>query len=426
MAVIKSTACRSSYGRLTYIFNQSAHNTSKTDHRVLACSGTNIKMLHDPSGHLSTIQSGVYLEKQFHQTLRRAYNPKRKYQTQSIIISFSDEEFDTKNLDQQVSQASRLVQGYVHQYFGDTQNVSCVQCDGDGGRLHVHLLINTIKPNGKTVPTNRFSVYRMRNDWNKYSEQHFQQITGRQWKNSFEESDKKRRDSENISTRSTWEKQLKQTIDQVKQGVRNVADFLSRLSDKGIHVKERGKKKRWTYTQIVTGKNGKPKLKRVRAFYQRKDKQGNVLSTRGLGKAYTKQGLEDYWQEEREKEIVFTPKHNRKDVVTDDKTDVETNVQTEREELIRIKTIAQEARAAADHQQRRNQLNLRQLQAAEAREQKQRSQSQTGPVTEGQRNQGRHQSISQQRRLATATQRHVREQQERAKRNNSKDVEPDF
>ena len=173
-------------------------------------------------------------------------------------------------------------------------------------------------------------------------------------------------------------------------------------------------------------KNGKPKLKRVRAFYQRKDKQGNVLSTRGLGKAYTKQGLEDYWQEEREKEIVFTPKHNRKDVVTDDKTDVETNVQTEREELIRIKTIAQEARAAADHQQRRNQLNLRQLQAAEAREQKQRSQSQTGPVTEGQRNQGRHQSISQQRRLATATQRHVREQQERAKRNNSKDVEPDF
>lgn len=61
MAVIKSTACRSSYGRLTYIFNQSAHNTSKTDHRVLACSGTNIKMLHDPSGHLSTIQSGVYL-----------------------------------------------------------------------------------------------------------------------------------------------------------------------------------------------------------------------------------------------------------------------------------------------------------------------------------------------------------------------------
>ena len=119
LAVLNSTACQSSYGRLSYIFNQTAHNTIKTSHRVLACSGTNINMLHTPNGHLSTLQSGAYLEKQFHQSLRRAYNPKRKYQAQSIIISFSNEEFDTSDLNKQATQALQLVQGYVYQHFGD-------------------------------------------------------------------------------------------------------------------------------------------------------------------------------------------------------------------------------------------------------------------------------------------------------------------
>lgn len=423
LAVLNSNACQSSYGRLTYIFNQSAHNTSKTNHRVLACSGTNIKMLHAPNGQLTTLQSGAYLEKQFHQSLQRAYNPKRKYQVQSIIISFSNQEFDTNTLNEQAAQALQLVQGYVHQHFSDAQSVSCVQCDGDGGRLHVHLLINTIKPNGKTVPTSRFSVYRMRKDFNHYLERNFQRVTGRKWTNSLSKSPS-RKDSKNITIHSSWEAQLKQTIDHIKQEVRNVTDFLNHLSGKGIKVKERGKKKRWTYTQIVSDKGGKPKLKRVRAFYQRKDKAGHVLSTRGLGQGYTRQGLEQYWQQQKEKEPVLTPTpgHHRKENDQNEKS----NVQTEREELIRIRTIAKEAQAAANRRQQRTQLTLQQLRAAETHEQQQRSQSQAGSVTQGQRNQGRSQSVSQQRRLTEATQRRVQEQQERAKRTNGKDVGPDF
>lgn len=422
VAMLKSTACRSSYGRLTYIFNQTAHSTAKTDHRVLACSGTNINMLHNPSGQITAVQSGAYLEKQFHQSLKRAYNPKRKYQAQSIIISFSNDEFDTSNLKVQSIQALQLVQGYVHQHFSDAQSVACVQCDGDGGRLHVHLLINAVKKSGKTVPTSRFTVYRMRKDWNKYLEHHFQQVTGRQWHNPFEQA-KQREDIKALPTRSSWEVQLKKTIDQVKQEVHTITDFLAHLSVKGIKVKERGKKKRWTYTQIVPNMAGKPKLRRIRAFYQRKDKSGHVLSTRGLGEAYTRQGLEDYWQQqEKEQVLVPTSKHTRKDVHKHGKQDV----QSQDEELIKVKTIAKEAQAAINQRRLRNQFTFRQLKAAEAQEQQQGVKFQTGSATQGWSKQGRSHSASQQSGREEATQRHVREQQERAKRTNGKDGGPNY
>lgn len=381
-------------------------------------------MLHASNSRISLLQSGTYLEQQFRQNLKRAFNPKRKYQAQSIIISFSKDEFNTDDLrvlNQQASQALKLVQGYVNQHFSDTQSVTCVQCDGDGGYLHAHLLINTIKPNGKTVPTSRFSVYRMRRDWNHYLENNFQRVTGRQWQNSFEK-ETPRKDVKALPTRSVWEEQLKQTINKVKREVHTVTDFLARLAVRGIQVKERGKKRQWTYSQILIGKNGKPKLNRVRAFYQRKDKDGHVIATRGLGKAYTRQSLEKFWEQETKEPIVSLTHHNRKE----DYKNGSKNVQSDREQLIKVKTLSREARAAARQRQRRVQLNLQQLRATEAEERKQRSQSQVGSASQGRSNQGRFNTISHQQRLTEAKQQHIREQQERATRTNGKDVGPDL
>ena len=145
LVVLISNACKSSYGRFTYIFNQTAHCTDKTSHRVLCCSGNNIKMLHAPDGSVTSLQSGIYLEKQFHQSLKKAFNPKRQYQCQSIIFSFSNSEFDTSDIKNQSAQALQIVQGYVHKFFGEAQSVSAAQVDGVGGKLHVHLIINTVK-----------------------------------------------------------------------------------------------------------------------------------------------------------------------------------------------------------------------------------------------------------------------------------------
>ena len=323
MVVLESRACHSSYNRICYVFDGPAHSDSKTSQRVLACSGTNINLLHDQDGQISNVQSAPYLEEQFHQSLKKAYNPHRQYQCQSIIVSFSEDEFDTNNLNKQSRQALSLVKGFVDRYFGDVQSVICVQCDGPGGsndgdgKLHVHLIVNSVKRDGRTVATNRFSVFHLRRNLNNYMEENFQRITGRQWVNPFSDNNKSRHDVNRLITKSAWNKKLKQTIDSVKVRVRNETEFKSVLQTYGISVTERQKGKSWTYHQTVTTPKGSKQLS-VRDFYQRVDKKtGAVLSTRGLGVDYTKEALNDYWKQQAELELHHQAKGINKKVESD-------------------------------------------------------------------------------------------------------------
>ena len=314
MAVLESRACHSSYNRICYIFDGPAHSDSKTSQRVLACSGTNVNLLHDQDGRISNVQSAPYLEEQFHQSLKKAFNPHRRYQCQSIIVSFGEDEFDTSDLSKQSRQALTLVQGFVNRYFADVQSVICVQCDGPGGlqdgdgKLHVHLLINAVKRDGKTVATNRFSVFHLRNNLNKYMEENFQKVTDRQWVNPFTDNNKSRHDVNRLITKSVWNKKLKQTIDSVKIQVSNEADFKAVLQTYGITVTERQKGKSWTYHQTINTSKGSKKLS-IRDLYQRVNEEtGAVLSTRGLGMAYTKKALNDYWKQQTVMKADIQPK----------------------------------------------------------------------------------------------------------------------
>lgn len=425
MAVLVSNACSSSYGRLTYIFNNVAHYNDKTNHRVLACSGTNIRMLHNKEGHLTTAQNGAYLEKQFHQSLKRAFNPNRKTQCQSIIISFSDDEFDTSDLSKQASQALQLAQGYVHQHFNDAQTVSCVQCDGKGGRLHVHLLVNAVKPSGKTVPTNEFSVFKMRRELNTYLNNNFERVTGRVWQNPFNEKTI-RKDLQSLPSRSKWEEHLKTIIDTVKLRVTNAKSFISVLSQQGITVTKRKQGHNWTYHQIVTTNSGKTKEMKARDFYQRFDKNGKVLSTRGLGIKYTKQGLEKYWQnqliKDEQLEEQRQPKlssHNRKEVDKNDGNDVQS------EQIEKFKSIAKDAQARANRQQLTRQLAIRQLNA-ETKEYNPRVKQQNRPITGRGGNKRRLKDPGKQRRANELATRKLEELKRRQSNAHSKDAGPDF
>lgn len=425
MAVLVSNACSSSYGRLTYIFNNVAHYNDKTNHRVLACSGTNIRMLHNKEGHLTTAQNGAYLEKQFHQSLKRAFNPNRKTQCQSIIISFSDDEFDTSDLSKQASQALQLAQGYVHQHFNDAQTVSCVQCDGKGGRLHVHLLVNAVKPSGKTVPTNEFSVFKMRRELNTYLNNNFERVTGRVWQNPFNEKTI-RKDLQSLPSRSKWEEHLKTIIDTVKLRVTNAKSFISVLSQQGITVTKRKQGHNWTYHQIVTTNSGKTKEMKARDFYQRFDKNGKVLSTRGLGIKYTKQGLEKYWQnqliKDEQLEEQRQPKlssHNRKEVDKNDGNDVQS------EQIEKFKSIAKDAQARANQQQLTRQLAIRQLNA-ETKEYNPRVKQQNRPITGRGGNKRRLKDPGKQRRANELATRKLEELKRRQSNAHSKDAGPDF
>ncbi|WP_295730452.1 relaxase/mobilization nuclease domain-containing protein [uncultured Limosilactobacillus sp.] len=391
--MIQTHACQHSYGRLKYVFNDPPHSYQVTDHRVLACNGFNLNMLHDQNGMLSTTQNGAYLEKQFHQSLKRAHNPQRLYQAQTMIISFSRDEFNPdQDLQQSAGQALALVQKYVTKHFSDAQCAVAIQADGDGSKLHAHVIFNTIKKNGKTIATSRFNIIRMRKDFDQVMEENYQKLTGRKWVGPINR-DKPRQDIDNLTNRSDWASYLKKLIDQVKTEVKNTKEFLDHLASHGVTVKARQHGKSWTYMQEVKAQSG-TKVLRVRDFYQNVDKKtGQVKRTRGLGKAYSKAELEKYWMQRQTKK------------------GEDLNEQSNDEQLVKLKTMAREARARAKQKQTINQLNRRQLQAAEAEEHAQRAQRQAQQASQAKCQQRRLADLSRQRRHQELARRRAAEQQ---------------
>ncbi|MBF0601569.1 relaxase/mobilization nuclease domain-containing protein [Limosilactobacillus oris] len=344
MSILQTHSCHSSYNRLKYVFNEPVHSYQKTDKRVLAATGFNIKMLHDNDGRISVTQNGAYLERQFRTVLKRAHNPKRRYQAQTIIISFDPSEFDTSDLKAQSQQALQLVQHYVRKHFTDCQSAIAIQSDGEGGKLHAHVVMNTIRPSGKTVATNRFNIQKLRKDFDEEMQTNYQKVTGRQWTNPIH-NQTERKDIHNLTTKSEWQQQLKELINQIKVKVTNITDFLHQLEQRGVTVTERQKGKSWTYHQVVNTKDGVKELK-VRDFYQRVDKQtGEIKSTRGLGQSFSKSEIEHYFNKKKEKE---NQNYDRR----------------ENNGLKKIKTMAADAKVRIQRQRRINQIAQQRLEKA--------------------------------------------------------------
>lgn len=346
MSILQTHSCHSSYNRLKYVFNEPVHSYQKTDKRVLAATGFNIKMLHDNDGRISVTQNGAYLERQFRTVLKRAHNPKRRYQAQTIIISFDPSEFDTSDLKTQSQQALQLVQHYVRKHFADCQSAIAIQSDGEGGKLHAHVVMNTIRPSGKTVATNRFNIQKLRKDFDEEMQTNYQKVTGRQWTNPIH-NQSNRQDIHNLTTKSEWQQQLKELINQIKVKVDNIADFLKQLEQHGVTVTKRQKGKSWTYHQTVETKTGTRELK-VRDFYQRVNKQtGEIKSTRGLGQSFSKVAIEDYFNRKKENEKERYSNGRRED-----------------DGLEKVKTMAADAKVRIQRQRRINQIAQQRLEEA--------------------------------------------------------------
>lgn len=344
MSILQTHSCHSSYNRLKYVFNEPAHSYQKTDKRVLAATGFNIKMLHDNDGRISVTQNGAYLERQFRTVLKRAHNPKRHYQAQTIIISFDPSEFDTSDLKAQSQQALQLVQHYVRKHFADCQSAIAIQSDGEGGKLHAHVVMNTIRPSGKTVATNRFNIQKLRKDFDEEMQTNYQKVTGRQWTNPIH-NQTERKDIHNLTTKSEWQQQLKELINQIKVKVTNITDFLHQLEQRGVTVTERQKGKSWTYHQVVTTRTGRRELK-VRDFYQRVNKKtGEIKSTCGLGQSFSKSEIERYFNKKKEKE---NQNYDRR----------------ENNGLEKVKTMAADAKVRIQRQRRINQIAQQRLEKA--------------------------------------------------------------
>ncbi|PIO83705.1 hypothetical protein BSQ39_09065 [Loigolactobacillus backii] len=286
MAYVKSNSSTTAWGRLHYIFDEAAHDGGA--HRVLAVTGSNIR-LWGSSNRPYQDQSGYYLNKQFKKVRQKAWNKHKRHQAQHMIISFSENEFPTDNPDNIMKEASRvneLINGFMAERFADSQWVSAVQCDGTGHKLHAHVLINTVKINGKCVRTNNFKVNKLRNEWNKYLDSNYLSVTGHVYVNPFSKDEPGTR----VKPKG-WQAQLQQTLDWAREKADSIKEYLELLKDKNVTVSERNKRGDWSYHVAVSGKE-----KTVRDFYQRTDrKTGLVKSTRGMGKDYTPSSLKKYF-----------------------------------------------------------------------------------------------------------------------------------
>ncbi|WP_369351609.1 relaxase/mobilization nuclease domain-containing protein [Ligilactobacillus agilis] len=205
---VKSNYITNAYGRLKYLFDEPAHDGSA--HRVLGVNGSHV-YLWGPRGQPYPAQSGYFLNQQFKLVRNQAANRRKRQQAQHIICSFSDHEMptdDPEHIRDEVNQINHLVSGFMAEYFPNTQWVSAIQADGqEGHKLHCHILINSVQPDGKCVRTNKFSVGRLRHEWNNYLKEHYLEVTGHVYVNPFDK-DKPGK----VVKPKGWQAALKETL----------------------------------------------------------------------------------------------------------------------------------------------------------------------------------------------------------------------
>ncbi|MHA8263771.1 relaxase/mobilization nuclease domain-containing protein [Lactobacillaceae bacterium Melli_B3] len=293
MAYVKSNSSTNAWGRLHYLLDEAAHDGS--EHRVLSVTGANVRFW-GPTDRPYRNQSGYYLNQQFKRVRHRAWNHHKLHQAQHLIVSFSEAEFSTNDPDQltgEADQINQLVDGFMNQHFPSTQWVSVIQCDGEGHKLHAHVLINSVKPDGKCVQTSLFQVDRLRKEWNQYLDQNYLATTGQVYVNPFEDAKPRRQ----LTQVHGWQAALKNTLDWAREIATSIKEYLNLLEEKDVTVSERNKKGDWSYHVMVNDKE-----KTVRDFYQRKDRNtGEVKSTRGMGLDYTPDQLDQYFKFKKSK-----------------------------------------------------------------------------------------------------------------------------
>lgn len=279
MAILMSNRVKSSYGRLRYLLETAAHDGSVQ--RTLGVVAQNVNLLHDPSDSISATQSAAYIQRQFARVLSLAKNKHKAYQAESVILSFSDKEFpptdDAHERQKQVQQALELTTKYARTNFPPgSQWVATAQRDGEGHKLHVHLLVNAVQVDGRVLRTCNFNIPAQRKTLNEILQKEMP-VMGLSWDNPQSKVHKTRADVD--TTNITWQETMKSAIaDAVASS--NTVDldtFAAVLAASGVTITM--SKRGWTYSD---GNH------RSRDFYQRIDKlTGEIKSTRGLGRAYT-------------------------------------------------------------------------------------------------------------------------------------------
>lgn len=159
MTIAKDIPTNNSHATILYILDSTPHNTKLVHDRNLVVDFHNLK--RDYNNEIN----GLYIDSQFYGVRKASGRSNKRVQAHHLIFSFSDQEFpitlDAKKQHKQAVQAAKLIKGFLsRQLPQNCQYLLGVQRDGDGGKLHVHVCVNSVLSNGRILDTNDLSIVR--------------------------------------------------------------------------------------------------------------------------------------------------------------------------------------------------------------------------------------------------------------------------
>ena len=336
MSITKCLNRKNSRALIKYLLDAKPHDTGLVQHRNLLVTGQNLETFPGKfNGELiqHSYQS-PFVAEQFAsaQGLSKAAKQGKKKSIQAfhLIVSFSDDEFPPDgDQKKEAEQAAKLTKGFLKEQLPpDSQYLMAIQRDGKGHKLHAHVALNSVQITGKVIRRQ----YLHQKDWDyitkdgkhvhepglasnmdKYLEQNFQRVTGREFHPVVPSTENRVHASEEqILARGgyDWHQDLKERIYSAfsDPNVHNLNDFKQACAKRGVTITE---KRRGTgqkdasghkiyktgYTYEFTGedvyksgtKKGQPRLHKVRDYRMGKD----GMPLRGsLGTAFTPEKIE--------------------------------------------------------------------------------------------------------------------------------------
>lgn len=157
MVVSKTYSRKNARSLIKYLLDEKPHTTELVQQRNLLVTGQSIYQIADPYHPKDPLQwDSNLVAGQFGASRSHAKNPDKKIQAYHMIVSFSDQEFPPEgNQKQEAKQATQLVKGFLGKYFPENaQDLITIQRDGRGGKLHVHIAVNSLLTSGKCIRTN--------------------------------------------------------------------------------------------------------------------------------------------------------------------------------------------------------------------------------------------------------------------------------
>lgn len=309
MVVPKTIRTRNSFGLISYIVDDPPHTTNLVHQRNLLIDGKNLaKDYHGKFNSLLT-------ESQFYASRIASHKRDKATQAYHLIFSFSDQEFpltdDPKILHKQAVQARNIVKSFLSdQLEPNSQYLLAVQRDGEGKKLHVHVALNTILTNGRTLNTNDLSILQKHvrvktPEGNKiktkpglfanlqnYMAKNFKNLTGRDYTpvhmraldgvGKQNQLNVQRGDMHYVKERGarSWREDLKSQIKDVIKQARNLDDFKAKMeSVYGVRVADRESK--------ITKLDDGTKVTRPAFTYQ-------IMATHKDGTQYVKHAVRDF------------------------------------------------------------------------------------------------------------------------------------